>query len=79
MKLKNFLEGITILQKYYREPDGYHLSADHDVIYLYGTETPLSEQDLAEMIKLGWFQANSEDGEFKASDYDSDEGWQCYT
>lgn len=41
MNLKNFIEGINTLRPYYEEPDGYHLGAEHDEIYLYATDRPL--------------------------------------
>lgn len=82
MQLNKIREGLDIFARYYDKPDGYHTSAEHDVLYVYATDRPLSESDLARVIELGWFQEvelEEEDGDFHASDYDPEEGWTAFT
>ena len=42
MKLNNLIEGLTILNRYYDKPDGYHTCAEHDMFYAGPTDRPLS-------------------------------------
>ena len=41
MKLSNFIDGILILQSYYKT-DGYSIGAEHDTFYAYATDLPVS-------------------------------------
>ena len=80
MKLDTFLEGLEILQPHYSDPNGYHLGAEHDVIYAYPTDIPLSVASVTKMCELGWHQedvATGDDG-FKPEHYDPSEGWAYY-
>jgi hypothetical protein len=78
MKLSELLQGIQILSTYYDDPDGYHVGAEHDVLYLYATDRPLSAEHVARMLALGWFQeSGATDDEPEA--YDAEEGWQSFT
>jgi len=56
MNLKNFLDGINIIRKYYDDQNGYHLGAEHDQFYLYETDRFVSEKDQSLLRELGWFQ-----------------------
>lgn len=82
MTTEKMIEGLTILQKYRDKPDGYHCSAEHDVLYVFATDKPLSNEDLARMIELGWTQHNVNysdgDWEFSAKYYNQDESWVCF-
>jgi hypothetical protein len=64
-KTINIIKGMQILLPYYDNP-GYHTGADHDVIYMYAPDKPLSEEDKQELEELGWFQSDSD-------------GWQVFT
>jgi len=75
MRINQIIQGLTILQKYYNDPNGYHTGADHDVIYAYKTDKELSSDDLNKMYELDWFQDGSEDD----PQYQPDEGWKAYT
>ena len=82
MRLSNLVEVLNILLPYYDNPDGYHVGAEHDQFYAYATDKPLPETAVERMVELGWFQpdVDVEDGEdFKAANYDSEEGWSAYT
>lgn len=86
MKTPYIIEGLTILQKYRDEPDGFHTGAEHDCIYAFQTSEPLSQEDLARMIELGWFQEDADygddeetNGDFAEKHYDPEESWCCYT
>ncbi len=75
MNLRNFRTGLDILAKYYNDPDGYHLAAEHDQIFLYPTDKLVSHDHVKQLRELDWFQpvASGADGE-----YDFSEGWSCY-
>lgn len=79
MNLKDLLTGITTLQPYYDKPDGYHLSAEHDQIWLCATSRPLSPEDVQKMIAANWWQERDDYGEdMKMSDYKPEESWTGY-
>lgn len=75
MKLSELTRAIEILTPHYHKGgDGYYVGAEHDQIYLYATQTPLSEAELKEMDDLGWFQ------EYPANnEYDLNESWTHFT
>ncbi len=75
MRLGNFREGLEILTRYFNDPDGYHIGAEHDQIYIYATNRPLSEEDVAKMVELGWFQDELPED----APYDPEEGWSVFT
>jgi len=75
MKLNTFLDGLSIIRAHYRDPDGFHLGADHDIIYAYPTDFPLSEFEFQRMVTLGWHQP---DGDEDKKVYFPDEGWAAY-
>lgn len=81
MKISNLVGGITILRKYFEGQDGYHIGAEHDVFYVFTTSRPVSSDDVASLVELGWLQENvaTKDGEFTAECYDPDESWAAYT
>jgi hypothetical protein len=62
VKLSQIIEGLSILSKHYDE-GGSHISAEHDVLYAYPTDTPLLLTEVAMMKELGWFE---EDGGWAA-------------
>ncbi len=75
MNLKNFVAGVEILLPYYNKPDGCHLGAEHDQIYLYATDAPLTDVDVARMRELGWFQPEQDDD---GQPYDQEDGWSAF-
>jgi hypothetical protein len=81
MKTKDFMEGLHILHTYYNNPDGYHLRAEHDTIYIYATDTEITEEDVEHLCYLGFIQEDVEleaGEEFAPANYDPDEGWVAY-
>ena len=84
METPKVIEGLTILQKYRTEPHGWHLGAEHDVIYAFATDMPVNEEDFNHLIKLGWVQNEvfDKEDEFefnsKYDSYKQDESWMCY-
>ena len=73
MKLQNFIKGVEILRQHYTTQDGYHLAAEHGQIYLYATDTPLSDVEFSEMLDLGWFQPdNTKEG------YSQEDVWSAF-
>lgn len=73
MRLNEITLGIAIAQQYYNDPNGYHLAAEHDQIYLYATSDTMTDEDVEKMKKLGWFQPDN-DGET----YDPENGWSAF-
>jgi hypothetical protein len=79
VKLYDMLSGIEILKPYYNDPHGYNIGADHDIIYFYATDTPLSEADQKRMFDLGFNQCDSEESEDgEHTIYDPENSWSCY-
>ena len=75
--INQMIEGLTILSKYYNKyGESYNLGADHDVVYIYQTDRPVSDEDVARLRKMSFFQENvdHEEGE----PYDPREGWMVY-
>lgn len=82
MKLSDIIKGLQTLAPYYTDPEGYHTAAEHDVLYAYPTDRPLSRPDVEKMVALGWFQEEVEipdGGDFQADHYDPEEGWAAFT
>ena len=59
MKLSNFIEGLNILKPHWLENE-YVLGADHDIIYLLPTSTPLSDTEIEQLTALGFFNPEEE-------------------
>jgi hypothetical protein len=74
MNMDNFIRGITILQAYFDQPDGYHIGAEHDQFYIYPTDQPLTALGVKELFAIGWFQPDAEDTDV----YDPEQGWSAY-
>lgn len=79
MQLDKFREGLEIFSRYYNNPSGYHIGAEHDVFYVCATDTPLSETDLKRVVELGWFQEGGSNDEEDTTEYLPEEGWQAFT
>ena len=85
MKLNNFIEGLHILQPYYKDPNGYQIGAEHDIFYAYATAKPLPKEAVKRLCEMDWFQPDVEipdedgDGEFRPEHYDPEEGWAAFT
>ena len=75
MRLSKFIQGLQILQQYYKNADGYHLSAERKEIKLYATDTPLPDEDVKKLRELGWFQPNDEEDADHHYSYDPEESW----
>jgi len=81
MRTKDFIEGLGILQPYYDNPYDCNLCAEHDVIYIYSTDTPVPEPLVKRLCELGFFQEDvelGEDEDFGPKHYDPEEGWAVY-
>jgi hypothetical protein len=74
MTLSKFIDGLKLLQTYYTNADGFNLGAEHDQIYAYPTDLPLTPEDVKKMDDLGWFQPDTAEGD----EYDPDEGWSAF-
>ena len=77
---KDVIAGMQILLPYYDKDDGYQTGADHDVIYMYATDRPVSEEDRAKLEALGWHQEGADEPEEEGGlpSYDADEGWYTF-
>jgi hypothetical protein len=81
MKTQNIIMGLQILLAYYNNHGGYHVEAEHDMIFASATDKPLSDASLKAIIALGWHQdhnGTNHNKDFVASDYEADEPWFCY-
>lgn len=81
MSIKDFAEGLATLRPYFAKPDGYHLGAEHDVIYVYATDSPVSVDDIAKLGALGWTQEYvelPEDKDWGPEYYDPQQGWAAF-
>ena len=74
--MKDVLDGLTILCPYYDNPS-YQIGAEQDIIYVYPTNRPLTNEDVGKMIEFGWQQEDYADT-FKLTDYNPEEGWVYY-
>jgi hypothetical protein len=81
MKMNDVIEGLQILQKYFDDPNGYNTAAEHDQIFVYPTNKPVSPEDVARLRELGWFQpdAGSRGVEAGKEPYEPEDGWTAYT
>lgn len=81
MSTDNLIKGLQILQPHYNKPGGLNTGAEHDVLYAYTTDKPLSASHIEQMIKAEWFQKNVKysGDEYGKKDYDPEEGWAFYT
>jgi hypothetical protein len=79
METKNIIAGLTILNRHYG--GCYGVSTEHDAIYHCAVD--LSDEEVAELLELGWFQEN---GAIRAEDsndgvarpYDPEEVWTAF-
>ncbi|MCK5616974.1 hypothetical protein KAR91_84715 [Candidatus Pacearchaeota archaeon] len=58
MKTPAIIEGLTILENYRTDPDGFNLGAEHDILYVCAPDQPIIETDLQRLVNLGWHQPN---------------------
>ena len=78
MKTKSIIEGLTILNKYYDDPDGWHTGADHEILYARATDKPVSPEDVARLVELKWFQPEVPMDDDDNRVYVPGEGWAAY-
>jgi hypothetical protein len=74
MKLNELKAAIEILTKYYNNPAGYHVGADHDQIYFFRVDKSMDDKDIEKLRDLGFFQPHVND-----EVYNPQEGWSAYT
>jgi len=73
MKTKDLMVGINILLKYYDNLDGWFVGCEHDQLYMFSTDKPVSPEDAQKLHELGWFQEGIE-----APNYSLDESWSAF-
>lgn len=80
-KTQEIIDGLAICERYREKPNSYNTGAEHDQLYCYATDSPLSDEDVTKMIELGWFQEDCQWAGTKmvAADYDPEEGWSIFT
>jgi hypothetical protein len=54
MNTKGIIEGMTILFKYYKDENGFNVGAEHDEIWMFAPDLPISDKDKDRLMKLGW-------------------------
>jgi len=79
VRLSNFRGGLDIFARYFKNPDGYYIGGEHDVVYVSATDEPLSAKDLQAVIALGWIQDGMANRQFDAECYNPDESWMAFT
>ena len=77
MTTQNIIAGLQLTQLYRNRKDTFATGADHDVIYIYATDRPLSEEHVNTMIDLGFHQ-EFHGAEFTSMDYRPDESWRYH-
>jgi hypothetical protein len=73
MRYDNFIHGVTTLQRYFSDPGGFHIDAEHDQFFVHATDKRLTDSDVERMKEWGWFQPDG-----PGDSYDPDEGWSCW-
>lgn len=81
MKLIDMIETLNMVLPYYDDPTDYVFGAEHDQIYLYATDRPLSPEHVNRMVELGWSQKGgaNEDAPDAYAAYDPEESWYTFT
>lgn len=64
MRLDQFIAGVQIISKYYDNPRGYHIGADHDEFFMYPPDKDVSVEDRETLEELDWIE---NDGGWKAN------------
>ena len=78
MSNKEVIEGLKILNKYCKE-DSHNIWVSNETIWFNATDKELEDDDVKELIELGWFQEDVHyDNEFRLRHYDPDEAWTYY-
>ena len=63
MIAKDLIKGLTIIEKYMPKGEsGYHIRAEHDVIYAASLDWPISDKDKKELEELGFYPDEDADG-----------------
>ncbi len=86
MRTTAIIEGLTILEKYQLETDGYTIEVRKEFIVAFATDYPVEPADLARLVGLMWYQGSCEAGPvsrddddwFNVGDYDPAEKWICF-
>lgn len=78
MTTKDFIEGLTILRQHYKDADGYQLGAEHDIIYAYATDMPLTPEEVAMMFGFNWHQPNVDEDDEGKQIYNPEEDWGAF-
>ncbi len=78
MMTKDFVEGLNLIRPHYDNQDGYNLSAEHDIIYVYATDRPLPPESVKRLFDLNWFQPDVENEDNDIAKYDFKEGWAVF-
>ena len=77
--LRDVMEGMAILRPYYDDQDADHLGAEHDEIFMWATDRPVSPEDVLRLRELGWRQPDVEDDdEGEPGEYDPEESWAVF-
>jgi hypothetical protein len=75
MMLKNLVEGIEIMRKYYDDPDEHHHTCEHDEFIMFPTDNRISEEDYEVLVALDWYQPEVANDDHEYNFYDQEESW----
>ena len=56
MRLQKIIQGLTLISKYYKNPNYYHMRSEHERIYMSAPDYRMSAEDYDILISNGWFQ-----------------------
>jgi hypothetical protein len=73
--IKDLLEGIAILSKYYEDPEGHNYTCEHDEFIMFRTQTRVDKEDYLALIDLGWDQPEAGNDDHDYDLYDEEESW----
>lgn len=82
MSTQNLIAGLQLTQLYRDKEDTTETGANHDVIYIFATDKPLSKEHIQSMLDLGFhqeYEGLDYNEDFKVDDYRADESWHFYT
>lgn len=73
MTFDKVLRGLEIARAHFTDQSGHHIGAEHDELYIWKTDTPFTDAEVAEMRELGWFQPD-----VSGDAYDPEQSWMAY-
>ena len=64
--MKELIEALTILYKYMSVETKYPTHCEHDVLFVFGVDKEISEEDTRRLKELGFFKNEDYDNSWKS-------------